>query len=107
MPDHEYRQNGNSPAGGSALRVLATRRLRRVGKSTMVAIPPAILKQLGMSAGDRVRLTTEEDRIVIRKSTRPHYSIEELIARCDFSQPLSDDEIMWANLPSVGEEIIE
>jgi len=36
---------------------------------------------------------------------KPKYTIEQLLAQCDFSQPMSAEDREWLDAPSVGREI--
>ena len=71
----------------------------------MVAVPPAILDQLHLEAGATVGLAVEGDQIILRP-TRPHYKLADLLAECDYSLPLSEEEREWLDAPAVGGELI-
>ena len=81
-------------------------KLRQVGGSIMVAIPPALLEQLRMSANTSVSITIEEGRLVVEAKTRPRYTVAALLAECDAeaSSPVGDE--IWASGPAAGEELI-
>ena len=58
--------------------------LRQVGGSVMVAIPPALLEQLNLSARSIVGIAVEHGRIVLEpKSRRPRWTLDELLAQCE------------------------
>ena len=86
---------------------MITANLRKVGGSTIVAIPPAVLDQLGLGPDTKVTLSIEGERLVIEKRRRPKYTLDELLAQCDFTIPMSDEEREWLDMPSVGREIVE
>lgn len=86
---------------------MLTGKLKKVGGSTMVAIPPAVLDQLGLKADAKVELAVEGDRLVIAKAKRRKYTLDELIAQCDPSVPVGADEREWLDAPSVGREKID
>jgi antitoxin ChpS len=44
--------------------------------------------------------------LVVKAATRPRYTLAELLAASDYSQPRSDEEQDWVNGGSVGGEII-
>ncbi len=79
--------------------------LRKVGGSVMMTLRPALLEQLNFAPGSTVGIEVEGDRLTV-KSTRPHYTAEELLAQCDPSAPISDEEREWLDAPPVGREII-
>lgn len=86
---------------------MLTGKLKRVGGSTMVAIPPAVLDQLGLKPNAKVELAVEGERLIIAKAKRPRYTIEELIAQCDPSLPVDPEEREWLDAAAVGQEKIE
>jgi antitoxin ChpS len=77
--------------------------LRKVGGSVMLAVPPAILDILELSAGSTVGVTVNEGRLIVERQ-KPRYTLAELLAQCDPSAPLSDDDREWLDSPSVGDE---
>jgi len=40
-----------------------------------------------------------------RTKPKPHYTLEELLARCDLSLPRSAEETAWLEAPPVGREL--
>jgi antitoxin ChpS len=80
--------------------------LRKVGGSVMLAVPPALLDLLHLKAGAAVGVAVDGGRLVVEAVTRPRYTLAELLAASDYSQPRSDDEQDWVNGTSVGGELI-
>jgi antitoxin ChpS len=80
--------------------------LRRVGGSIMLAIPPAVLDVLGLSAGAPVDLAIEAGRLVVQPKGRPRYTLDELLAQDQANAPIADDEREWLDAAPVGREII-
>jgi antitoxin ChpS len=76
-------------------------RLRRVGGSIMLPVPPALLDQTRLQAGSEVEITLVGDVIEI-KAARPRYTLQALLAGSDYSQDVRDDE--WLDSPAVGRE---
>lgn len=87
---------------------MATAKLRQVGGSTVVAIPPALLKQLNLTADARVTVNVEKDQLVIRPEARPRYSLSQLMGQCDLTAPLrrSKAERAFMDAPRAGKEEI-
>lgn len=83
---------------------MLTTNLRRVGGSTMFAVPPEILKMLDLQAGDTVSLTVEDGRLVVESRQRPRYTLTELLAASDYAQPQPSDQREWVDAPDVGRE---
>jgi antitoxin ChpS len=82
---------------------MATAKLRKVGGSTMLAIPPAVLKALDLSADATVEMAVENRSLVV-KPARPRYTLEELLAQCDPTAPMAEEDRQWLASPPVGRE---
>jgi antitoxin ChpS len=83
-----------------------TTNLRKVGGSVMLAVPPAMLDQLRLKAGATVGLVVDGDRLILKPQKRPHYTMDELLAKCDFSQPPTPEDREWIDAPPVGRELL-
>lgn len=83
-----------------------TTNLRKVGGSVMLAVPPAILDLLHLQAGATVGVTVDDGKLVVEPQSRPHYSLEELLAQCDSSAELSADDREWLAEKPVGNELL-
>jgi antitoxin ChpS len=79
--------------------------LRKVGGSIMLAVPPALLDVLQLSAGAKVAMTVDDGRLVVEPKTRPRYTLEALIAECDATAAPSEEDRDWLNAPAVGNEL--
>jgi antitoxin ChpS len=83
-----------------------TTNLRKVGGSVMLAVPPAFLDQLHLRVGATVGLAVDNGCLVVNPSPRPRYTLAELLAASDYSQPHSDEEREWVDAPAVGGELL-
>ncbi|MGS0740259.1 AbrB/MazE/SpoVT family DNA-binding domain-containing protein [Glaciimonas sp. GG7] len=83
-----------------------TTNLRKVGGSIMLAVPPAFLDQLHLQAGATVGMTVSGGHLVIDPKPRPRYTLTELLAASDYSQPQPAKEREWVDAPAVGGELI-
>ncbi len=80
---------------------MLTTHLRKVGGSTMLAVPPSILDLLHLYAGARVGLAVDHGCLVIDPAPHTHYRLEELLAQCDASLDISEEDHTWlSNKPS-------
>lgn len=77
--------------------------LRKVGGSVMLALPPAILDMLDLSAGSTVGLTVAQGKITIETS---RYSLEELLAQCDPQVPMTEEDQAWLSDGPAGGELL-
>jgi antitoxin ChpS len=80
-------------------------RLKKVGGSVMLAVPPAVLKTLGLSTDSEVGMTIENGCLIIEPQKRPHYSLEELLAQCDPHAEISEEDRQWIDAPAAGKEL--
>lgn len=72
----------------------------------MLAVPPALLDLLNLSAGAQVGLEVEDGRLVVKPPTRPRYTMAELLAASDYSQPQPPEQREWLVAPGVGRELL-
>ena len=78
--------------------------LRKYGNSTVAVLPPAVLKDLGLAAGQAMTLhATDEGKIVLARKKR--YTLAELIAQCDPKAPPPADLALWDAAKPVGGEV--
>lgn len=80
--------------------------LRRVGGSIMLAIPPALLKELQLGHGARVIVEMEDGRVIVSPVASPRYKLEELLAQCDFEAEITEEDKDWINENKTGNEEI-
>jgi len=83
-----------------------TTNLRKVGGSIMMAVPPAFLDLLHLRAGATVGMTVDGGRLVVEPNPRPRYTLAELLAASDYSQPQPPEQREWVDAPAVGREVI-
>jgi antitoxin ChpS len=80
-------------------------KLRKVGGSVMLAVPPAVLNELGVGAESIVDLAVKKGKLVVEPKRRKRYTLDELLAQCDPKAPSERDE-EWLSSPPVGRELI-
>jgi antitoxin ChpS len=83
-----------------------TTNLRKVGGSVMLIVPPVLLNLLQLKAGATVDVDVEDGRLIIEASPRPRYTLEDLLAASDYSQPQPSEQREWVDAPAVGRELI-
>lgn len=83
---------------------MATATLRSVGGSVVMAIPKRLLELVHLQSGSQVDIDVQEGRLVVAPKKRPRYTLAELMAQCDLSQPLSNEDREWLDAPAVGAE---
>ena len=78
--------------------------LRSVGGSVMLAIPKSLLEGLNLAANTKVGLSVEQGRLVVEPRHKPRYFLAELMAHCDVTAPMSEEEQAWDTIAPVGRE---
>jgi antitoxin ChpS len=81
-------------------------KLRKVGGSVMLAIPPALLEELAVGADDPVELSVESARLIVEPRVRRRYSLDELLEQCNPRAPLPTDDAEWTAGGPVGRELL-
>jgi antitoxin ChpS len=81
-----------------------TTNLRKAGDSVMLGALPAVLEQLNLQAGAMVGLAIDQGPLLVEPKPRPRYTMAELLAASDYSQPHTAAEREWIDLPVVGSE---
>jgi antitoxin ChpS len=81
-------------------------RLRMVGGSVMFAIPKAVLESLDLEANASVGLSVAHGKLIVDPRPVPRYSLAELVAECDVSNPPTAEDADWVGDQSVGREVI-
>lgn len=83
-----------------------TTKLRKVGGSVMLAVPPMFLDQLHLQVGAAVGIVVTDGRLVINPNPRPRYTLAQLLAASDYSQPQPAQEREGVDAPAVGGELL-
>lgn len=77
--------------------------LRKYGNSTVLALPPAVLKDLGLEAGQAMTLdSTPDGRITLAPKRR--HRLADLLAQCDPKAPPPADLALWESARPKGQE---
>jgi antitoxin ChpS len=85
---------------------MITSKLRKVGGSVMLAVPPAVLEMVHLQSGSTVGITVENERLVIEPERKKRYSLNELLAQCDPSASATGEDARWAASASRGRELV-
>jgi len=79
--------------------------LCKVGGSTLLPVPPIFLRQLQLKAGEKVELELSDNSLLVRP-VKKSYTMAELLAASDYSQPQSVEDREWVDAPAVGRELL-
>ncbi|WP_455466923.1 AbrB/MazE/SpoVT family DNA-binding domain-containing protein [Bartonella sp. B39] len=83
-----------------------TTKLRKVGGSVMLSIPPALLDVLHLTENAQVGLAVDNGRLVVKPQLSPSYTLEELLAQCNPSDDFVDEDAEWFDVKSIGRELL-
>jgi antitoxin ChpS len=83
-----------------------TTNLRKVGGSIMLAVPPALLDIMHLTAGATVGLAIDRGCLVVSPNPRPRYTLDELLAQCDAHAEISESDRQWLNAAPIGNELL-
>lgn len=80
--------------------------VRQLGNSAAALLPAPFLKSLGLEVGSAITIQQEGQKLVIQPAdTKPKYTLDELLAKCDLSAPALNELADWEAMPPAGEEI--
>ena len=85
---------------------MKTVKLRKVGGSIMLALPPAFLNLLKVGAGASVAIEVDKGCLIIKPHARPSYSLQELLDQCDEAAGASPEDQAWVDSGPVGKELV-
>ena len=82
--------------------------IRKMGNSAGLALPAPLLRELGLSVGQTLRVGRSGDGALTLKptKTRKKYSAAELNAQCDPRAPMPADLVAWDAMRPVGNEAL-
>ena len=83
-----------------------TARLRKVGGSIMLAIPPALLAALDMRTDSQVAISMRNGKLMVEPQARPRYGLDDLLAQCSADAGPEVSDRLWLQAPPEGREII-
>lgn len=81
-------------------------RLRKVGGSVMLAIPPALLDALDLSIDKTVGLSVNAGRLIVQPEARRRYTLDDLLAQCDPNARRTTDDQDWVAGTRAGRELL-
>ena len=78
--------------------------LKKYGNSTVAVMPPLVLRDLGITAGQAMTLdTTADGKIVL--SPKRRFRLADLIAQCDTKAAPPADMALWDVARPMGQEV--
>lgn len=79
--------------------------LKKYGNSTVAVMPPPVLKDLGIKAGQTMTLATTADGKIVLSPKRKH-TLAVMVAQCDPKARPPADLDLWEVARPVGQEVI-
>jgi antitoxin ChpS len=83
-----------------------TTKLRKVGGSVMLAVPPALLDVMQLQAGSSVGVTLDGTKLVVEASTPIRYNLDDLLAQSDYDYDPDMQDRDWLDAPALGGELL-
>lgn len=83
-----------------------TSKLRKVGGSIMLAVPPAILDLLNLGVDSVVEISVENDCLVVHPKVCPAYTLDELLAGYTDADTFNEEDKAWLDAKPVGNELL-
>jgi len=83
-----------------------TTKLRKVGGSVMLAVPPALLDILRLRPGAQVGIAIENGRLVVEPQQRTRYTLDELLAQCNPKSARTREDREWLRNGPASAEIL-
>jgi antitoxin ChpS len=77
--------------------------LKKYGNSTVAVLPPSVLKDLGLSAGNQMTLDATGGQIVL--TPKRSFKLADMISECDLNAAPPADMKDWDNSDPVGQEV--
>lgn len=78
--------------------------LRKYGNSTVLAFPPAVLRDLGLKVGQAMTMNAKPDGSITLVPKRK-YSLKQLLKQCDPKAPPPRESALWDGARPVGQEV--
>jgi antitoxin ChpS len=78
--------------------------LRKYGNSTVAVLPPAVLRDLSLTAGQAMTLDTTDQREIVL-TPQKKYVLADLIAQCNPRAPEPADLALWDAAKPAGKEV--
>ena len=82
---------------------MSATKVQKWGNSLALRIPAPMLRTWGIVEGESVDLTVEHGALVARPLQK-RYTLDELLALCDFSKPMATLEREWLDADTCGLE---
>ena len=78
--------------------------LRKYGNSTVLAFPPAVLRDLGLKVGQAMTMDSRSDGTITLVPKRK-YSLKQLLAQCDSKAAPPRELDLWERSRPAGKEV--
>ena len=86
---------------------MPTTTLKKAGGSLVMTVPASIRDAMELSEGQRLSVAVDDGKMVLEPTPpRKRYTLDELLAQCDFEQPYSEEERICLDAPPVGRELL-
>ena len=80
--------------------------LRKVGGSVMMTLSPAFLEELKIGSGSTVDVALSDGLLIIKPISKPQYTLSDLLAECNATVKMNEEDKQWLDAPYIGNEMI-
>jgi len=80
--------------------------LRKVGGSVLLTIPSVLLDLLHLRGGATVFMSAEHGHLIVEPARKPRYTLDDLLAPCEYSAEPSPEERLWLDGGPQGGELL-
>ena len=77
--------------------------LRKYGNSTVAVLPPSVLRDLRLNAGQAMSLDAQDGKIVL--TPKRSYTLTEMLKQCDPKAAPPADMALWEAARPAGQEV--
>ena len=84
---------------------MITTKIQKWGHSMALRIPAKTMQAWGVVGGQSVALNIEGGTLVATPTPK-RYTLAELLAQCDLTQPVTTEDREWLDAPAVGLEAL-
>ena len=80
--------------------------LKKVGKSVVMTVFTALLDLLNIGAKAKMGLVADGEQWVVNPQQRLRYTLDDLLAQCDPSAEMAEEDREWLDARPVGTELL-
>ena len=72
----------------------------------MMTLSPAFLEELKIGSGSTVDVALSDGLLIIKPISKPQYTLSDLLAECNATVKMNEEDKQWLDAPCIGNEMI-